>query len=321
MNEPVLVEVTRNGVVESEHRGSFVVLDPSGSVHRSAGVPGLATYPRSANKPMQAAAMVRFGLDVPDRLLALAAASHSGEPFHVAGVQEILTSAQCSPSALANATGLPLDIAAQHAWLRAGNDAAQITHNCSGKHAAMIATCLAAKWPTEGYLAFDHRLQLAITEEIEQLGHETVDGIGIDGCGAPAHRLSLVALARSFQQCAAGRVDGAPRRVGDAMRRYPEMVGGTNRDVTILMRSVPGLLAKDGAEGVFAAATHDGWSVAVKLRDGAWRGRVAVVLRLLENVGVDMDAAKAQGLSAEAVHGGSAVVGTVHVASELDMMR
>lgn len=304
---PVLVEVTRSGTVESVHRGSAVLLGPGGSVVRTAGSPGRPIYPRSANKAMQAHAMVGLGLDLPDRLLALAAASHSGEPFHLAGTGEILASAGLSVADLGNAAGLPLAVDAQHAMLRSGAGPSRVAQNCSGKHAAMLVTCVAAGWPITGYLDPSHPLQQTITAVIEELAGERVAGIGIDGCGAPAHMLSLVGLAKAHQRLVSDRV-------GVAMRSHPEMVGGTTRDVTRLMRSVSGLLAKDGAEGVLVVSMVEGWSFAMKLDDGAWRGRIAVAVAWLGSVGVDVSAAEAAGLHREPVTGGEAVVGEVRAA-------
>jgi L-asparaginase II len=301
---PVLVEVTRSGVVESIHRGSAVLLGPDGTVVRAAGDPVAPCYPRSANKAMQATAMVRLGLDLPDRLLALAAASHSGERVHLDAVGEILASAGLTPSDLGNAPGLPLDRRAEHELVRHGGGASALAHNCSGKHAAMLATCARRGWSSSGYLDPSHPLQEAITAVIAELSDEPVAGIGVDGCGAPAHRLSLMGLARAHREVVGSRV-------GAAMRAHPEMVGGSGRDVTRLMLAVPGLVAKDGAEGVFVAATLSGWAFAMKLDDGAWRGRVATAVTWLGAAGVDVGEAVRQGLDREPVPGGGTVVGEV----------
>ncbi len=309
--EPILVEVTRSGFVESVHRGSSVVIAPDGAVHTVLGDPTAATFPRSANKAMQAVAMVGAGLDLPPSLLALAAASHSGEAMHLDGVRAVLASCGLSEDALGNAKGLPLGRDALRAWYRDGRRSERIAHNCSGKHAAMLAACCAARWPIDGYLEVDHPLQSSITKVIEELAEERCDGIGIDGCGAPTHRLSLVGLARAYRTIALAHDDTPAGRVRSAMAANPEMVGGSDRDVSLRMRSTPGLLAKDWAEGVIVGATISGWACAVKLADGAGRGRVPVVMAQLAAAGVDMSAAVALGLHRELVLGGSALVGEV----------
>lgn len=312
--EPILVEVTRSGFVESVHRGSAVVIAPDGAVHTVMGDPARATFPRSANKAMQAVAMVGAGLDLPPSLLALAAASHSGEALHLDGVRSILSSCGLRDDALGNANGLPLGRDALRAWYGEGRRSEPIAHNCSGKHSAMLATCVAAGWPIVGYLAVDHPLQALITNVIEDLAEERCDGIGIDGCGAPTHRLSLVGLARAHRTIALANDDTPVGRVRSAMVAHPEMVGGSDRDVSMLMRATPGLLAKDGAEGVIVGATITGWACAVKLADGAGRGRVPVLVALLAAAGVDMSSAIGAGLDREPVLGGSAVVGHTRAA-------
>ncbi len=282
---PVAV-TSRSGFDESVHSGAVVCLGPSGEVVHAAGDPWVVIYPRSANKPMQAAAMVRVGLRLPPRLLALVCASHDGTPAHIAGVREILDSAGLAESQLANTADLPLEPAARDRVLRDGGSKSAIMQNCSGKHAGMLACCICNDWPTDArYLDPSHPLQQRITAEIEELAGEPVAHIGVDGCGAPAHAFSLVGLARSF--AAVARSGG---EVYAAMTGQPEMVGGDRRDVTVLMRGVPGLMVKDGAEGVFAAALPDGRAVALKIADGAGRARAPVMLAALGRLGVDTSA-------------------------------
>ena len=158
----LLAEVIRSGFAESRHRGAVVVLGPGGQPVLRAGEVTAPAFPRSANKPMQAAGMLRAGLDLDGKLLALAAASHSGEAFHVAGVREILAGAGLNEGALRCPPALPLDERALRRVLREGGDADRVHMNCSGKHAAMLATCAAAGWPTGGYLDPDHPLQRAL---------------------------------------------------------------------------------------------------------------------------------------------------------------
>ena len=165
----VLAEVIRSGFAESRHRGSVVVLGPDDRAVLRAGETTAAAFPRSANKPMQAVGMLSAGLDLEGKLLALAAASHSGEAFHVAGVREILAGAGLDETALRCPPALPLDEQALRQVLREGGDADRVHMNCSGKHAAMLAACAAAHWPTGSYLDPDHSLQRQIRRTVEHL--------------------------------------------------------------------------------------------------------------------------------------------------------
>lgn len=282
-----LAAVSRNGLDESVHFGAVVVLGRDGTVVDEAGRPSAVVYPRSANKPMQAVAMLRNGLRVAPDELALVCASHDGTARHLAVVEAMLANAGLSASDLATTPGLPLDLQAATATIRAGGSATPLAMNCSGKHAGMLATCVARGWPTdESYLELDHPLQVVVGETIAELTEEPVAHVGVDGCGAPAHAFSLVGLARAFRAIAIGAAGSAGGEVYRAMTTYPELVGGEGRDVTALMRAVPGLMAKDGADGVFAAALPDGRAVALKIADGGDRARVPVMLAALERAGV-----------------------------------
>ncbi|NNE11213.1 MAG: asparaginase [Ilumatobacter sp.] len=279
-----LVAITdRSGLDESCHHGLVVALGRDGEVAFAIGDPHQHVYPRSANKPIQADAMLRLGWEPSAEQLALACASHDGTERHVAIARSTLTAAGLTEDALGNTHTLPFDRPTAHAVLAAGGGATAIQMNCSGKHAAMVATCRANDWPVDGYLEADHPLQRAITARVVELTG-AVSHIGVDGCGAPAHVVELVALARAFRTLA---VDDAPVR--SAMAQHPELVGGEHRDVTRLMRAVPGLMAKDGAEGVFAAALPDGRAAAVKIADGAERAAGVVLAAALAQVDVDVD--------------------------------
>jgi len=248
-------------------------------------------FARSSLKPLQAVGMLRAGLDLGDdgELLALAQASHSGEPAHLALTRRLLTRAGLPETALANTPDLPLDVAASRAWLAAGRGPERITANCSGKHAAMLATCVARGWVTAGYLEPAHPLQLALEATLADLAGEPAGAAAVDGCGTPLWPLSLLGLARAFAALVQAEPGTPERRVADAGRAHPEIVGGTGRDVTLLMQHVPGLLAKDGAEGVYAVALPDGRAVALKIADGAARARVPVLLEALRLLGVEVD--------------------------------
>jgi L-asparaginase II len=286
---PVAI-TTRSGVDESVHWGALVALAPDGSIELAVGDPEVSIYPRSSNKPMQAVAMVRAGLDVAPELLALVCASHDGTPAHLAAARRILAGAGLDESALANTADLPLDDAAAEAVLRGGGERTALQMNCSGKHSGMVATCVRNGWVHDAsYLAAEHPLQQAITATIAELAGEPIEHIGVDGCGAPAHVLTLTGLARAFRSIAVGDAGAAGDRVAAAMTAHPEMVGGERRDVTAFMRHVPGLMAKDGAEGVMAAALPDGRAIALKIADGANRARPALMLAALERLGVPTD--------------------------------
>ncbi len=284
---PVAI-TSRSGLDESVHFGAVVALGPSGDIEFSAGDPSAIIYPRSSNKPMQAVAMVRAGLRLPSHLLALVCASHDGSPMHTDGALQILAGAGLDEAALANTASLPLDPSAAEAVLRAGGHRTALLMNCSGKHSGMLATCVHNGWAHDSsYLDVVHPLQQAITTSVDELSGEPHAHIGVDGCGAPAHAMSLIGLARAFRTIAMGSAGAAGDEVYAAMTGHPEMVGGARRDVTVFMRHVPGLMAKDGADGVFAAALPDGRAVALKIADGGDRARPPLMVAALRALGID----------------------------------
>lgn len=281
---------TRSGLDESVHYGAVVGLERDGSIAFAVGDPGSIVYPRSSNKPMQAVAMVRAGLQLPPDLLALVCASHDGTPLHTDAATRILAVAGLTPADLGNTPSMPLDPDAAREAVRHDVPASPLMMNCSGKHAGMLATCVARGWSHDaGYLDVDHPLQVAITAAIDELCDEPHAHIGIDGCGAPAHAMSLAGLARAFRAIATGAAGEAGDQVYAAMTGYPLMVGGVRRDVTVFMQEVPGLMAKDGADGVFAAALPDGRAVALKVADGGDRARPVVMVAALRALGLDVE--------------------------------
>ncbi|MBO0848097.1 MAG: asparaginase [Pseudonocardia sp.] len=282
----LVAEVWRSDFLESVHHGSVVALDASGAASISVGQPGLPMFPRSSNKPLQAVGMVRRGLELDGELLALACSSHSGEAFHIDGVRRILAGAARSERDLRCTEGLPIGERALRRHLAGGGSAAPLYMNCSGKHAAMIATCVRNDWPVDTYLSPEHPLQRAIRDTVEDLAGERVAAVGVDGCGAPLFALTLTGLARAFGRIAASSAGTVEHRVASAMRAHPEWVGGTGRDVTTLMRAVAGAVAKDGAEGVYAVGLPTGAAVAVKIADGSGRARAVVAAAALARVGV-----------------------------------
>ncbi|MGW7412663.1 asparaginase [Streptomyces sp. NPDC054863] len=283
---PVLAEVVRSGFVEGHHRGSLVVLAADGSVEHALGDVAAPVFPRSSNKPMQAAAVLRAGLDLSGERLALAAASHSGEGFQIDLVRKMLGEYGLTEGDLQTPPDLPLDPVEAEAYLAAGKVRERVTMNCSGKHAAMIAACRLNGWDTGAYLEQSHPLQRLVLECVERASGEKVTAIGTDGCGAPLMALSLTGLARAFRHFVLAAEGTPERRVADAMRAHPEYVAGTRRPDTWLMREVPGVLSKMGAEAVQAVALPDGRALAFKIDDGSGRALGPVLARALEQLGV-----------------------------------
>ncbi|KOV60644.1 asparaginase [Streptomyces sp. MMG1121] len=275
--------------MESVHHGTVHATGPHGQTVLSVGEPDRPMYPRSANKPLQALGMLRAGLGLDGELLALACASHSGEAFHLDGVREILEGAGLDIGDLRCTPGLPIGEAALRAHVADGGGPTRLTMNCSGKHAAMLATCVANGWDTATYLDPRHPLQRALRETVEDLAGEKTAATGVDGCGAPLFAIGYRGLARAFAELATSPTGSLERRIADAMNRHAEYVGGTGRDVTRLMHALPGSVAKDGAEGVYAMALPDGSSVALKIADGSPLARPVVLIAALRRLGVATD--------------------------------
>ena len=266
----LLAEVIRSGFVEGYHRGSVAVLDAAGRPVAAAGDVTGPMFPRSANKPMQAVGMLRAGLVLADPAeLALAAASHRGEPMHLERVRAMLRAGGLSEDDLVCPGG--------------------VLSNCSGKHAAMLRTCQVAGWPINGYERADHPLQLALEATVEELAGEPAGAVGVDGCGAAVFALSLVALAGAYLRLV-GAPPGTPEAaVVDAMRAHPELVSGTGEPEARLMRELPGALVKGGAEGVLAVALPGVGAVTMKIDDGAARPLMPVLASALPRLGVTAD--------------------------------
>lgn len=304
---PVLVEVVRSGFVESVHHGRVVALSAAGDRVLDVGATDEPMFPRSSNKPLQAVGLLRAGLDVEGGDLAVVAGSHSGEPFHVERVRALLARFGLTEAALRCPPSLPIDPVAA----AAASGPAPIAMNCSGKHAGMLAACVAAGWPTDGYTEPDHPLQKAIRQAVEEISAEAVTAVGVDGCGAPVLALTLTGLARAFGRLVTAPAGTPERRVADAMRAHPELVAGTHEPDTALMRAVPGLLVKGGAEGVHAGALPDGAAVALKIDDGGMRGRGPVLVAALARLGVDP--APLAEWATPAVVGGGRPVGAIRL--------
>ena len=307
----VVAEIVRSGFVEGHHYGSWVVLDRDRSVLASAGDVESPMLPRSCNKPVQALGMLEVGLPLSEDLLALSCASHSGEPFHIDGVRRILGSVGLAEDALQTPADWPLDDASREDLIRSGGAKSSIQMNCSGKHAAMLATCVTNGWPVESYLDVEHPLQQSIAATFARTTGEPVAHVAIDGCGAPLLSTSLIGLATAFSRLA---TEGTP--VAEAIRAHPEFVSGTHRDELALLRAVPGAIGKAGAESCYAVALPDGRAFATKTDDGAARARPVLMAALLERFGitsepgVDADAVRRTGESV--LLGGGRPVGEIH---------
>jgi L-asparaginase II len=196
-----------------------------------------------------------------------------------------------------------------HAAIRNGKPKSALQMGCSGKHSGMLATCVINGWPTTGYLEQAHPLQNAITATIADVTGKDVAAIGIDGCGAPAHVIELVGMARAMHAMAIGEAGDSGLQIFEAMSQFPFMVGGTGRDVTTIVSAVPGLFAKDGADAVYVAGMADGRAVALKLSDGSGRGTPTVLLAALHKLGIDVSAVPES--IVEAVYGHGKRVGEV----------
>jgi L-asparaginase II len=300
-----LVEIVRSGFVEGRHHGSVVALDADGTIAWSLGEVSTPILPRSANKPLQALGMLGLGLDLPTDLLALACASHSGEQIHIDAVRRILAGAGLAEMALGNIPDYPLDPAVKEAWIRAGGQPGKLVQNCSGKHAAMLATCVANDWQLSGYFEPDHPLQLGIQRRFEAVTGEPAQ-VAVDGCGAPILSASLVGLAHAYQVLATA-TDGDAWKIAEAIRRHPELVSGTTRDEARLLAAIPGAIGKMGAEAVYVLALPDCRAVALKLDDGADRARPVVMAAALARLGFAEEAVAETGR--HLLYGGGVPVG------------
>ncbi|MGY1617118.1 asparaginase [Geodermatophilus sp. SYSU D00691] len=309
-DNPVLVEVRRSGFLESVHRGALVVLGADGAVLAAAGAVDRPVLPRSANKPVQATAFLAAGWAPRSaEELAIGAASHSGEDGHRELVAGMLAAIGLGPEHLGCPPALPLHEPTRARWLAGGRAPERLAMNCSGKHAAMLSACVAAGWDPHGYLDPGHPLQRAVEARLAETAEEPVEAVVVDGCGAPQHALTLTGLARGVLSLVTAPEGSRERSVADAMRASPWLVAGTGREDTELMRAVPGLLVKGGADGVHVAALPGGGAVALKLDDGGDRGRTPALAAGLRRLGVPADLLGPWLLGP--VRGGDGVVGEI----------
>ncbi len=285
-----LAVVERNGFVESRHFGVAAVLAPDGTEKLTLGEVTAAFLPRSSMKPLQALACLSAGAELADERLAIAMASHCGTERHAELARGILQSAGLTEDDLGCPAAWPTDTASRDEMVRDHAAPSPLRMNCSGKHAAMLVTCVANGWPTEGYLDVQHPLQVHIREVIERLVGERMTTTAIDGCGAPVYAMSLVGLARAIQRIATSS-ERSPfalhRSAGTlvrAVRENPWTIDGPGRPDTIVIERL-GVFSKMGAEGVQVMTAPDGTTVALKMLDGSNRAGWAVALRLLERAG------------------------------------
>ncbi len=301
-SDEVLVEVVRSEMVESVHHGRLLILDGEGKEKLALGDPHQLIYPRSAIKSIQASAMVRLGLKLPAKELALVCASHAGSSAHQEAALSILKTVGLNESALRNTPDKPLGLEERKAW--GERPATSLAANCSGKHAGMVATAAINGWDIESYKDPSHPLQVSIRKEFETLMGESITKISFDGCGAPLFAISLRAMAKAIH-LVTNSDDPIHREVVAACTEFPEMVSGEGRIVTVAMLRVPGLLVKDGAEGVMIASKRGIGTVVWKMSDGSNRGDKPLLSASLSHLGI------ALGFDPIPVYGDGQVVGEI----------
>ena len=285
-----LARLVRSGFVESRHAGSVVVVNPVGDVIFSLGNPEAEVFPRSAMKPFQVVALMSAGTDLEGEFAALATASHTGSAAHVELVNKLLAQAGLDASALQCAKDMPADKAMRNSVIKQDGHAERIYHCCSGKHAAMLLACVNNDWPIDSYLDPEHPLQKRIVEVINRLTGERITASAVDGCGAPVHAMSLIALARGIRAITTSSTTSpfGMYRSGavltQAMLAHPWVVGAPGEPDTLIMEKL-GFVAKAGYEGVFIVSAPDGTTAAVKVLDGNLRAAPAIALQALVRAG------------------------------------
>ena len=307
----LLAEVVRAGVVESVHNGHLALINSDGSLRASVGDIQAPMYPRSSIKSFQAAAMVRNGLKLSPRQLAIVCASHSGAPEHFEVVESILSGAGLSVEDLLNTPDVPLGRAEKAAW--GGNAPSRLAQGCSGKHAGMLATCVVNGWDTKTYLDPEHPLQIAIRQEIQTLIGGAVLSTTIDGCGAPLFVITTHNFAIGTHTMRVSQ-DPVYQEVVAACLAHPDMVAGKGRLTTTLMNQIPGLFVKDGAEAVELLSLADGRACIFKVSDGSDRAFPAIVKAVLKAWDIDAE------IDPVLVRGGSQVTGEIQVSELLSQL-
>ena len=299
---PVLVRELRGGLVESVHRAAFAIADPTGRLVASLGDGAAMVYPRSAIKLIQALPLIETGaasaFDLGDQELALACASHNGEPEHIAAVAAWLSRIGCREDDLACGPHVPGNAAAAAALVRAGRQPGRIHNNCSGKHTGFLSVARHLGVPVAGYAELDHPVQQHVMATLGALGGIAPSDliVGTDGCGAPNFALPLRNLATAFACVADPSALAAPRRAAiarltKAVREQPFFIAGTGRLCTRIIESGAGVVPKGGAEGVYVAALpRRGLGLALKIDDGAKAASECLLIGVLTALGELTDA-------------------------------
>jgi L-asparaginase II len=285
----VLAEVERSGFVESRHLGIAAVADSDGTMVAVVGDPDEPVYLRSCAKPFQALAVrglgVEAALGLDEVALAGACGSHNGEPRHVASVRNVLAAAGLDETALRCPPSLPSDREARSKV----SEPAAVYHNCSGKHAYMLAGSVVGGWEPDRYTAPEHPLQGVVSDALADFTGAPIEHVGVDGCGVPVHAMPLHGLARAYARLGAAAAAGeeGPAAVVAAVRRHPFMVSGTGQLDTLLLEATSGrVFAKVGAEAVYGAVDLSrNQGLALKVLDGAPRARGAALLAMLLALG------------------------------------
>ncbi len=306
MNSEILAKVIRGETVESVHRGHLIVVDGAGETVLSLGNPEAIAFWRSSAKPFQAIPFLTGGaadkFDFTEQEIALACGSHSGERVHTETAARMLEKINLTEADLRCGAHLPFDEKRAEEMIRAGEKPTQLHNNCSGKHAAMLAFCRDKNLDLPTYENIEHPLQQAILQTISLFTDAPVNEIklGIDGCAAPNFAVPVAAMARAFARLVAPpesfdeATKKACQRIVAAMLDFPEMIGGTERLDTMLMRAGEGtLISKIGAEGVYSAGVlpsetyPNGLGIALKIEDGDdKRARAVVLIELLRQLGI-----------------------------------
>jgi L-asparaginase II len=270
----VLAEEVRSGLVETVHDGAVAIVSASGELIASYGEIDRPFYFRSSAKPFQAAVSQACGAGLAREQIALACASHDGEPVHVALVESILASAGLTANDLRNPPGWPLSGSAQRRLAASGQTTpSRLWHNCSGKHAAMLAATVASGWDPATYLDPHHPLQALITDSIRSVAGP-VEPIGVDGCGAPVFATTARGMGRAFARLS---VADELLEIFDAMHAFPALVSGVD-NVDAAIATQLNAVAKRGAAGVIGIGLRGGLGIAVKVWGGS--GLVAGVAGL-----------------------------------------
>jgi len=330
MANPILVEVTRGPLVESVHRGAVAIARADGSLLFSAGDIETPVFPRSSLKPIQALPMVESGavetLGLGDEEIALACASHSGEPMHTSRVAAWLRKIGCSEEDLACGPHAVRYEPVPTEMVRHGYRPTRIHNNCSGKHTGFLTAARHWGITTDGYERLRHPVQEAVAKTLNQLAGLSGDlPWGVDGCAAPNFALPLVAFARAVARLADPASMAQPRanainRIVRAMISHPELVAGTDRSDTVLIRACNGRAAtKAGAEGVYAAIVPEaGLGIMLKIDDGAGRAAETAMAAILDKLALlGNDPAARKLVRAPVLNTRSATVGERRAAATL----